>query len=71
MVVCSGHDAVPACPTLEGLDLFGGKVLHSHDYREAEEFRYQGCNILCGCSVKDILFYIFNMLKPEIYVLIH
>jgi cation diffusion facilitator CzcD-associated flavoprotein CzcO len=39
VLVCSGHYSVPHYPTIEDLHLFGGRILHSHDYRHGEEFR--------------------------------
>ncbi len=38
VVVCSGHFSVPQVPTFDGIDRFPGRVLHSHDFRDALEF---------------------------------
>ena len=38
VIVCTGHFSVPKVPFFEGLDRFPGRVLHSHDFREAREF---------------------------------
>ncbi|MEO1390852.1 MAG: NAD(P)/FAD-dependent oxidoreductase [Cyanobacteria bacterium J06634_6] len=38
VIVCSGHFSVPNVPFIQGLDRFPGRVLHSHDFREAREF---------------------------------
>ncbi|EDX84076.1 Flavin-binding monooxygenase-like subfamily [Synechococcus sp. PCC 7335] len=38
VIVCTGHFSVPSVPFFEGLDRFPGRVLHSHDFREAREF---------------------------------
>ncbi|MGD1864874.1 MAG: NAD(P)-binding domain-containing protein [Phormidesmis sp.] len=38
VIVCSGHFSVPNAPFFEGIDRFPGRVLHSHDFREAREF---------------------------------
>ncbi|MGD1867125.1 MAG: NAD(P)-binding domain-containing protein, partial [Phormidesmis sp.] len=38
IIVCSGHFSVPNAPFFAGIDRFPGRVLHSHDFREAREF---------------------------------
>ena len=38
VIVCTGHFSVPNMPFFEGIDRFPGRVLHSHDFREAREF---------------------------------
>ncbi|MCB9712670.1 MAG: NAD(P)-binding protein [Myxococcales bacterium] len=38
VAVCNGHYHEPRVPALPGLDAFGGRVLHSHDYREPSAF---------------------------------
>ncbi|MEQ1746790.1 MAG: NAD(P)/FAD-dependent oxidoreductase [Saprospiraceae bacterium] len=39
VVVCSGYNRVPYFPTWPGQEKFGGTILHSSDYRNAEPFR--------------------------------
>ncbi|PON99871.1 Flavin monooxygenase-like enzyme [Trema orientale] len=39
LVVASGETAHPHTPRVDGLDRFGGKVLHSTQYKSGEEFR--------------------------------
>jgi trimethylamine monooxygenase len=39
-VVCaSGHFSTPNVPNFEGLNNFGGRVMHSHDFRDALEMK--------------------------------
>lgn len=38
VIVCSGHFSIPNVPEFEGLDSFPGRVLHAHDFRDAQEF---------------------------------
>ncbi len=38
VVVATGHFSVPNLPKFEGIEQFPGRVLHSHDFREAREF---------------------------------
>ena len=38
VAVCNGHNTVPYCPDIQGLDLFDRPVLHSHLYRNATLF---------------------------------
>ena len=39
VIVASGHFSVPNVPRFEGFELFPGRVLHAHDFRDAHEFR--------------------------------
>ncbi|MEA5449727.1 NAD(P)/FAD-dependent oxidoreductase, partial [Leptolyngbya sp. CCNP1308] len=38
VVVASGHFSVPNVPAFEGIERFPGRVLHAHDFRDAQEF---------------------------------
>lgn len=38
VVVANGHFSVPNVPAFDGIDKFPGRVMHSHDFREAREF---------------------------------
>lgn len=38
VVVASGHFSVPNAPEFPGFDLFNGRILHAHDFRDAREF---------------------------------
>lgn len=37
--VCNGHFSAPRIPIIEGAKQYTGKLIHSHDYRRAEQFR--------------------------------
>ncbi|MER9583387.1 NAD(P)/FAD-dependent oxidoreductase [Mesorhizobium sp. M0276] len=39
VVVASGHFSVPNVPYFEGFSTFNGRILHSHDFRDAMEFK--------------------------------
>ena len=39
VVVASGHFSTPNVPYFEGIETFNGRVLHSHDFRDAMEFK--------------------------------
>ncbi len=55
VIVSTGHFSVPNVPAFEGIDRFPGRVLHSHDFREAREFT--GKNLLvvgASYSAEDI-----------------
>ena len=39
VVVATGHFSIPNLPTYPGLDKFSGRILHSHDFRNADEFK--------------------------------
>ena len=38
VIVTTGHYSIPSVPYFDGIDRFPGRVLHSHDFREAREF---------------------------------
>ncbi|MBH0236418.1 NAD(P)-binding domain-containing protein [Methylobrevis albus] len=55
VVVASGHFSTPNVPYFPGLEMFPGRVLHSHDFRDACEFT--GKNVLvvgASYSAEDI-----------------
>lgn len=55
VVVATGHFSVPNVPKFEGIEKFPGRVLHGHDFRDAQEFA--GKNILivgASYSAEDI-----------------
>jgi trimethylamine monooxygenase len=55
VVVASGHFSVPNVPYFEGIDRFPGRVLHSHDFRGADEFVGKNLLIIGGSySAEDI-----------------
>jgi trimethylamine monooxygenase len=39
VVVASGHFSVPNVPEFPGFKTFNGRILHSHDFRDAVEFK--------------------------------
>ena len=38
LVVSTGHFSVPFIPEYKGMNSFPGRIMHSHDFRDAEEF---------------------------------
>ena len=55
LVVASGHFAVPYIPEYEGMKSFPGRILHSHDFRDAEEFRGKNLIVLgSSYSAEDV-----------------
>lgn len=55
VIVCSGHFSVPRIPHYDGFENFPGRILHSHDFRNATEFK--GKNLLVmgsSYSAEDI-----------------
>lgn len=45
VIVASGHFSTPNIPEFDGIRTFPGRVLHSHDFRSADEFA--GKRVLC------------------------
>ncbi|XP_031638617.1 senecionine N-oxygenase-like [Contarinia nasturtii] len=53
--VCNGKYSSPHYPSISGMEEFKGKMLHSHDYRDAEAFRNESVLIIGnGASAMDI-----------------
>ena len=55
VIVASGHFSTPNVPSFPGLEKFPGRVLHAHDFRDANEFT--GKNVLlvgASYSAEDI-----------------
>jgi len=55
-VICStGHFSTPNFPEFEGMETFTGRVLHAHDFRNAEEFSGKDVLIIgTSYSAEDI-----------------
>lgn len=55
LIVATGHFSTPHVPEYKGFDQFPGRILHSHDFRDAEEFRGRRVVILgSSYSAEDI-----------------
>jgi len=55
VVVATGHFSVPNAPHFEGMETFNGRVLHSHDFRDALEFKDKDILIIgSSYSAEDI-----------------
>lgn len=55
VIVATGHFSVPNVPEYPGFELFNGRILHAHDFRDAREF--EGKDILImgsSYSAEDI-----------------
>lgn len=61
VIVCTGHLSTPNIPHFEGLDKFGGIVLHSHDLRAAEAYKDQTVVVVGrSYSAEDIASLLFK-----------
>ncbi len=55
VVVSTGHFSVPFIPEYKGMDSFPGRIMHSHDFRDAEEFRDKDIIVLgSSYSAEDV-----------------
>ena len=55
VVVASGHFSTPHMPYFEGAENFPGRVMHAHDFRDAEEFSGRDVLVIGGSySAEDI-----------------
>lgn len=48
VLVCNGHYHTPSIPKYKGSEIYGGKQIHSHDFRNAEKFRGETVLIIGG-----------------------
>ena len=49
VIVASGHFSTPKVPEYEGFNIFNGRILHAHDFRDAVEFKDKNI-LLVGSS---------------------
>ena len=55
VIVANGHFSTPNVPYFEGMDKFGGRVLHAHDFRDALEFKGKDVMVVgSSYSAEDI-----------------
>ena len=62
VVVSTGHFSVPFIPEYPGMKSFPGRIMHSHDFRDAEEFRDKNVVVLGSSYSAEVLrFNVTNM----------
>ncbi len=55
VIVANGHFSTPHVPYFDGMDKFGGRVLHAHDFRDALEFKDKDVMVVgSSYSAEDI-----------------
>lgn len=55
VIVATGHFSTPNVPEFDGFDLFPGRILHAHDFRDAAEFKDKNILIIgTSYSAEDI-----------------
>jgi trimethylamine monooxygenase len=55
VIVANGHFSTPNVPYFDGMDKFGGRVLHAHDFRDALEFKGKDVMVIgSSYSAEDI-----------------
>jgi trimethylamine monooxygenase len=55
VIVCTGHFSVPKIPNYSGFENFPGRILHSHDFRNATEFQDKNLLVMgSSYSAEDI-----------------
>ena len=55
VIVSTGHFSVPFIPEYPGMKSFPGRIMHSHDFRDAEEFRDKNVVVLgSSYSAEDV-----------------
>ena len=58
VMAASGHYSVPFVPEYPGVEKFPGRVMHSHDFRDAKEFK--GKTLLLVSFLKFNLFFLLS-----------
>ncbi|GFS76099.1 flavin-containing monooxygenase FMO GS-OX-like 4 [Nephila pilipes] len=67
VMVCNGHYSVPYFPEILGLNNFKGVMIHSHDYREPQDFKDLKVVVLgAGASGIDIAIEVSYVAKEVI-----
>jgi len=55
VIVCTGHFSTPYVPKIENIENFDGRVLHGHDFKNANEFKDKNVLVVGGSySAEDI-----------------
>ena len=55
VIVASGHFSIPNLPPYPGFDQFPGRIMHSHDFRDSQEFAGRDLLVVGGSySAEDI-----------------
>lgn len=67
--VCNGHNYEPFYPNIDGLEIFCGRKLHSHNYRQPEQMNNEKVVLVIGGgpSGKDIIFEIATTAKRVLF----
>lgn len=69
IMACVGHHSYPYTPTYPNMDLFHGKILHSHSYKTFTGFEEQNILIVgAGNSGSDIATEVSNVAKKVIFI---
>lgn len=62
LCVATGHFSVPNIPEFKGFDLFNGRIIHSHDFRNATQFKNQHVFVIgSSYSAEDIALQTWKM----------
>ncbi|CAF2744489.1 unnamed protein product [Rotaria sp. Silwood2] len=61
VIVATGHFSMPNVPYFDGIETFSGRILHSHDFRFAQDFLGQDVLIIGnGYSAEDIALQLYK-----------
>lgn len=56
VMVCNGHNSTPDIPKFKGQEMFSGKQIHSHDFRNVNDFKGERvCIIGAGPSAMELV----------------
>ena len=62
-MVSTGHYSTPFVPTYPGVEKFPGRVMHSHDFRDACEF--EGKRLLVVSTMILLYFWDYSLYNSE------
>lgn len=69
LLICTGRYSLPIWPSIDGLKRFGGRMMHSHDYRVPEIYKGQRVAVIGGgLSGVDISIELSSYAEQVIFV---
>ncbi|XP_037294204.1 senecionine N-oxygenase-like isoform X2 [Manduca sexta] len=68
VVVASGQYLLPSWPKIEGLETFRGNMIHSHDYKDPEDYRNHRVLVVgAGASGLDLATHLSNVTSKLVH----
>ena len=69
VIVANGHFSTPNVPQFDGFENFPGRILHSHEFKDAREFAEQNVLLIgSGYSAEDIASQLWKFGAREVII---